>query len=302
MITELNSISKLSSSSEASPAAKKASRISQLNHPYHTVISSIIPFHGTRHSNDLFDKFSMQIASCIQNHLTKSFSNHQFDSTLLKSLEPIFFSFLKYSQKLNLKQKTLQAWNSTFGKSTVGSLVYTPRLEQLFVEIRDEMQNTKASSVTGSSLVALSLPGLKLIDSLQATNLTMNDADDYLESEEKENTPENSAGDQSKKIPVTTDAKKLFLNEASCSSVPVATLVTSTNTTGKASPSFAAQLKTTPVMESGLKKCENVSMSVPRSKRLNNELLKEAHKNNSNSVTANFCFSGASGKNLNLEN
>ncbi len=240
----------------------------------------------------------MQIASCIQNHLTKSFSNHQFDSTLLKSIEPIFYSFLKYSQKPNLKQKTLQAWNSTFGKSTVGSLIYTPRLEQLFVEIRDEMQNTKASSVAGSSLVALSLPGLKLIDSLQMTNLTssfMNDADDYPGNEEKENTPENSAGDKGLKPPVVLDTKKMFLNETSCSSVPVATLVTSTNTTSKASPSFAAHLKTTPVMEDSLKKCENISLSVPRSKRLNNELLKEAHKNNSNSVTANFCFSGASG-------
>lgn len=280
-----------------------------MNHPYHTVVSTHINFQSTRHSNDLYDKLSMQIASYIQTHLTKTFSYHQFDSSLLKNLEPIFFSFLKYSQKVNLKQKTLQAWNSTFGKSTIGSLSYSPRLEELFVEIRDEMQNNKNTNSTtpqksNYGLIALSLPGLKLIESQQGTNMTssfMND--DYLMGDEKENTPDNSNGDQNKKAP--TDVKKLigskskdFLNEASCSSVPVATLVTSTiaNANNKASPSFGAQLKTTPVLETNKKPENSLSMSAPRNKKLNNDLLKEVQKNNSHSVTANFCFSDASGK------
>ena len=200
LITELNSISKVTSNAEASPAAKKASRLSQINHHHQ---AATVNFQSTRHSADLYDKLSMQIASYIQNNLTKSYLSHQFDSDLLKTLEPIFYSFLKYSQKINLKQKTLQAWNSTFGKSTVGSLSYSKRLEQLFVEIRDEMQNNTSRNTGGSALnsglIALSLPGFKLIDSLQTTNTTgsfMND--DFLMNEEKENTPENAAADAKK--------------------------------------------------------------------------------------------------------
>lgn len=205
LITELNSISKVTNNTEASPAAKKASRLSQINHHHHAVPT--VNFQSTRHSADLCDKFSMQIASYIQNNLSKSYLNHQFDSELLKTLEPIFYSFLKYSQKMNLKQKTLQAWNSTFGKSTVGSLSYSNRLEQLFVEIRDEMQNNTSRASAGGTglnggLIALSLPGFKLIDSLQTTNMTgsnfMND--EYLMNEEKENTPENSGAADAKKV------------------------------------------------------------------------------------------------------
>lgn len=108
---------------------------------------------------------------------------------------------------MNLKQKTLQAWNGTFGKSTVGSLSYSNRLEQLFVEIRDEMQNNTSRGSTGGSglnsgLIALSLPGFKLIDSLQTTNMAgsnfMND--EYMMNEEKENTPENSGAADAKKV------------------------------------------------------------------------------------------------------
>lgn len=300
-ISELNSVSKVSSNSVSSPATKKASRLSQMNQSYHqNQPIANINFQSTRHSNDLYDKLSMQIASYIQNHLTKSYLNHQFDSELLRTMEPIFYSFLKYSQKLNLKQKTLQAWNSTFGKSTVGSLVYSKRLEQLFVEIRDEMQNNTSRNSTGASqLIALSLPGFKLIDSLQSTNLTNSFMhEDYMMNDEKENTPENSntdskKNDTEKKI-LGMSKSKDFLNEASCSSVPVALLVTSNKNNennNKESPSFAAQLKTTPVIENN-KKFESLSMSVPKNKK-QNDLLKEIQKNNSNSV--NFCFSSVSG-------
>ncbi len=128
------------------------------------------------------------IASYIQNNLTKCYLSDQFDSDLLTSLEPIFYSFLKYSPKRYLKQKTLQAWNSTFGKSTVGSLSCSKRLEQLFVEMQND-----------TSLIALSLPGFKLIDSLQTTNTTGSFVnDDFLMNEEKENTPENAATDAKK--------------------------------------------------------------------------------------------------------
>ena len=75
----------------------------------------------------------------------------------------------------------------------------------------------------------------------------------------------------------------------------MALLVTSNVNNNKPSPSFGAQLKTTPVVEKSKEKLiDQLSMSVPKNKK-QNDLLKEAHKNNSNSVTANFCFSGASG-------
>lgn len=87
---------------------------------------------------------------------------------------------------------------------------------------------------------------------------------------------------------------KEFLNEASCSSVPVAHLLT-TNT-NKPSPSFAntnITQKTPPAMET-LKKSERLSLSAPKSKK-QADLLKELQTKNSTSVTANFCFSDASG-------
>jgi hypothetical protein len=135
-------------------------------------------FLSTRRSNDIYDTFSMQIASYIQNHLNKSnpsMQHNTFDSHLLAQLEPIFFSFLKYTTKLSLKQKTLQAWNGTFGKSADERLHYTQRLEKLFIELKEEMINK--SRVAGSSsmgcasnLIALSLPGLKPFDLMHHTN------------------------------------------------------------------------------------------------------------------------------------
>ena len=321
LITELNSISKMTPAcgSEASPAAKKTSRSLGFKTPHPNLVDNLsnINFQSTRHSNELYDKLSMQIASYIQNHLSKSFSNHQFDSVLLAKLEPIFYSFLKYSNKLSLKQKTLQAWNSTFGKSTLDSLVYSPRLEAIFVEIRDEM--TSSSSVSRLScgaagggisggggggglknnmgLIAISLPGFKSIDLLQQTNLTnsfMNEIDDYLLNEEKENTPENmnnadaaKKDDANNKTPLLSTSKsKEFLNEASCSSVPVALLVSS----NKASPSFAVSnatisLQKTPIME-------KTSLSAKKSAQTKkNESLTDKSSN----LEGNFCFSGASG-------
>jgi hypothetical protein len=61
-------------------------------------------------------------------------------------------------------------------------------------------------------------------------------------------------------------------------------------------PSFAAQLKTTPIMEKTNKIIsDHLSMSAPKNKK-QMDMFKEIQKNNSHSVTANFCFSGASGK------
>lgn len=67
------------------------------------------------------------------------------------------------------------------------------------------------SSQKSLGLVALSLPGFKLIDSLHQNNLTnsfMNEVDGYLMSEEKENTPESS------KLGKSADRKSLqgFIN------------------------------------------------------------------------------------------
>ena len=169
--------------------------------------SNLVTFQSNRRSNDLYDTFSMQIASYIQNHLTQTYFTHEFDTVLLKKLEPIFYSFLKYSTKLSLKQKTLQAWNSTFGKSTVSSLSYTKRLEMLFIELREEMirsnSNGANQSRTNMGLIAISLPGFKPIDLLnQATNTA--NTDDFLLNEEKENTPEHMASAATRYINCTS--------------------------------------------------------------------------------------------------
>jgi hypothetical protein len=106
---------------------------------------------SSRKSNDLFDTFSMFVACFIQNQLPNSFFKHEFDSSFLAKLEPIFYAFLTFQTKLSLKQKTLQAWNSTFGKSSVHSLNYSKRLEKLFVELREEMINTNKSNQLNSN-------------------------------------------------------------------------------------------------------------------------------------------------------
>jgi len=146
-------------------------------------------------------------------------------------------------------------------------------------------------------LIAISLPGFKSIDLLQQTNLTnsfMNEIDDYLLNEEKENTPENlnntdaaKKDDANNKTPLLSTSKsKEFLNEASCSSVPVALLVSS----NKASPSFAVSnatisLQKTPIME-------KTSLSAKKSAQTKkNESLTDKSSN----LEGNFCFSGASG-------
>jgi hypothetical protein len=161
----------------------------------------VISLQSSRKSNELLDAITLQIASYIQNTLPKKFAYHQFDTQLLAKLEPIFYSFLVYTTKPALKQKTLQAWNSTFGRSTVSSLGYSKRLETLFIEIREE---TIANSKQATSVV-LSLPCFKHIDILlnQSTNATnstiLNESSVIIvsadekkeEEEEKENTPEN---------------------------------------------------------------------------------------------------------------
>jgi hypothetical protein len=218
--------------------------LSHLNsHFRFTKHSMIAVLQSNRKSNDLFDTFSMQIASYIQNNLPKKFFKHEFDSNLLHKLEPIFYSFLTHqTTKLSLKQKTLQAWNSTFGKSTVTSLNYTKRLEKLFVELREEMiNNSKGISNTGLGFVAISLPGFKPIDLLlnQATNtasnsvfITQSNNNQMIMDEEceKENTPEtlssqnhiSNESNQNRKSTISKlGANKDFLINDSSSSVPI---------------------------------------------------------------------------------
>ncbi len=149
MISELNSISKQAAQNNASISEspsnlKRNSRLSTTQTS--KIAQTAINFQSNRYSNDLYDKFSMQIASFIQNHLNKSYSNHQFDTCLLEKIEPIFYSFLK-NCKLSLKQKTIQAWNTTFGKSTAESLTYTTRLETLFSDLKDEMSKAQQQVV-----------------------------------------------------------------------------------------------------------------------------------------------------------
>lgn len=71
---------------------------------------------------------------------------------------------------------------------------------------------------------------------------------------------------------------------------------TNTNKKETESPlSFAG--KTTPIMEKTHKVIsDQLSMSAPKNKKQQMDMFKEIQKNNSHSVTANFCFSGASGR------
>lgn len=78
--------------------------------------------------------------------------------------------------------------------------------------------------------------------------------------------------------------------------MPVALLVASNANNKKEteSPSFAG--KTTPIMEKTHKIInDHLSMTAPKNKK-QMDMFKEIQKNNSHSVTANFCFSGASGR------
>lgn len=180
-LAELNWLSK----QETAP--KPASTHSHLNsHFKYSSEKASIQFHCSRKSSDLFDTFSLQISSLIQNTLAKIYPAHEFDSTLLEKFEPIFYSLLVYTTKPVLKQKILQSWNATFGKSSLQSLNYTKRLENLFLDIKEEMVQKK----TPNSLV-LSLPGFKPLDLLSTNNTTSNFMVQEAEiNEEKENKPE----------------------------------------------------------------------------------------------------------------
>ncbi|RNA45198.1 telomere-associated RIF1 [Brachionus plicatilis] len=181
-LAELNWLSK----QETAPRAHSVH--SHLNsHFKYPSEKASIQFHCSRKSSDLFDTFSLQISTLVQTTLVKVYSAHEFDSSLLDQFEPIFFSFLSYTTKPGLRQKTLQAWNATFGKSTLQSLNYTKRLESLFLDIKEEMVQKK----NATSLV-LSLPGFKPLDLLSTNNTTSTFMVQEAEiNEEKENTPEN---------------------------------------------------------------------------------------------------------------
>ena len=184
MLAELNSISKvatdtLNTSTSGTPVNKKRASTSTANSASSFLLQS------NRRSSDLYDTFSMQIASYIQNHLNTVYYLNQFDSELLQSLEPIFFSFLKYSTKQSLKQKTLQAWNSTFGKSTVSSLKYSHRLESLFLEIREEMVHNKSSN--SHSQIVISLPGFRpAMENLTTTSTNAIESDEVAQTATKD--------------------------------------------------------------------------------------------------------------------
>lgn len=234
MISELNSISKQAAQNNASISEspsnlKRNSRLSTTQTS--KIAQTAINFQSNRYSNDLYDKFSMQIASFIQNHLNKSYSNHQFDTCLLEKIEPIFYSFLK-NCKLSLKQKTIQAWNTTFGKSTAESLTYTTRLETLFSDLKDEMSKGSTTS-SSTSIPWISLPYFRSIQSTNLTNSFISEIDDYLLNEEKENKPKNNfiqptsaaPNDSNKRMNESkANLMKELINESSSSSVPVAML------------------------------------------------------------------------------
>lgn len=74
-----------------------------------------VSLQATRKSNEIFETLATQIVTHIQNNFHKTYAYHQFDTALLAKFEPIFYSFLTHSNKPALKQKTVQAWNSTFG-------------------------------------------------------------------------------------------------------------------------------------------------------------------------------------------
>jgi hypothetical protein len=139
-------------SNSASPGQKKQQQqiqqhLSHVNSHFRFGKQTMVAvLQSTRKSNDLFDTFSMHVACYVQNQLPTVVFKHEFDSALLAKLEPIFYAFLTFPTKLSLKQKTLQAWNGTFGKSSVHSLSYSKRLEKLFVELREEMINSNSKS------------------------------------------------------------------------------------------------------------------------------------------------------------
>lgn len=254
-IAELNAVSKQSAhqtvpESRESPT-KSVTKHATSHYSYQAPTTVMIVFQSNRKSNDLFDTFSMQIATYVQNNLTKKYFHHQFDTALLTQLEPIFYAFLTYSTKLSLKSKTLQAWNGTFGKSTVNNLAYSKRLEKLFIELREEMINSSkqasansSSSATGTAAgaklnMAISLPCFKPIDLLlnQSTNATnatiVNECNDDYMMDEKENAHGKAMSDNRMDMSISRED---FLSNAtnktnlandvslSSSSVPIAQL------------------------------------------------------------------------------
>ncbi len=227
----------------------------------------MVQFLHTRRSSELFDTFSMQIASYIQNNLNKTYMQNEFDSSLLSKLEPIFYSFLKYSTKANLKQKTIQAWNSTFGKSA--AIRYPKRIEKLFIELKEENTN---------GLVSIYLPGLQPIDLQTTTDMN----------EEKENTPENTLSSHSE-----SKLKTFLNNESTSSSVPMAQLV---NTQKRASIISATSTHTTSLANSTnnnssttnyTNESSSVHTAMSTSNKNNNAIV---NNNNINNVV-NFVFS-----------
>lgn len=104
------------------------------HHPHHNHEKQIlICLQANRKSIEMFDSLAMQIVSHIQTNLPMSYAFHQFDTALLNRLEPIIFSFLTHANKAALKQRMLQAWNSTFGN-------------QFFVYIQNKIKITKAQN------------------------------------------------------------------------------------------------------------------------------------------------------------
>jgi hypothetical protein len=230
-LAELSAVSKSQSAVGAAESTQEttASKLnSHLNTHffYQQSAAPVVTFQSNRKSNEQFDTFSMQIVSYIQNHFIKKYFNHQFDSALLAKLEPVFYSFLTYSTKLSLKQKTLQAWNATFGKSTVNNLNYSKRLERLFIDLREEMINNSKLAPSGHhhgsggasgpslksnniGLIAISLPCFQSIDlllnqSTNATNLTiLNESNEVYKSDEKENVNGSSKSQTGDKLDIS---------------------------------------------------------------------------------------------------
>jgi hypothetical protein len=312
--SELNSIGKLNMSASAAAAStdSPASHKHKHTHSRYSVVNSANPtsisFQSNKRSNDLYDTFSMQVASYIQNDLTKTYFTHEFDSILLKKLEPVFFSFLHYSTKLSLKQKTLQAWNSTFGKSTVSSLIYSQRLEKLFIELREEMIRSSNSqtnpSRTNMGLIAISLPGFKPIDLYnQATNTAT--ADDFMLSEEKENTPEQHQNKSEIQVSIgasnngqanlinklQVSSKEYIVNDSS-NSVPMAQLVMKSEASKNLLQQSQAQNNTDSPSTTP------TTTATPASPSLNpNTTTTTTTTTNKNNQSVNFVFSPAGGQN-----
>ena len=75
----------------------------------------VISLQANRKSNEVFETLALQVSCIIQTSFPKTYAYHQYDTVLLSRIEPIIFSFLSHANKSSLKQKTLQAWNNTFG-------------------------------------------------------------------------------------------------------------------------------------------------------------------------------------------